>query len=269
MTLPFTTRLHVRHYEINARNELPMSALFRLFQETAMRVTRAAGFGVEWFTARQTVWVLHAMIVEHLRPIRYPDALDVSSWLSEAGKVRVYREYLAHHATTGELVARARAEWVHLNGATLAPARIPPEVIARMQPNGVRALPRLEPRVYPAPRTPITYRTQRRVQRYETDGLQHVNNAVYVDWLEEALADAVAPFTSPTRYVRVYRHAIEYVRPARAGDEVNITVRLVGAGHCASAWELHIQRGDELLVRDHVTALWTNAAGKLIRGRIE
>jgi acyl-CoA thioesterase FadM len=42
------------------------------------------------------------------------------------------------------------------------------------------------------------------------------------------------------------------------GDEVDIDVRLVGAGHCASAWELQIRRGDELLVRDHITALWVD-----------
>jgi acyl-CoA thioester hydrolase len=265
MTQPYTTRLRVRHYEMNARNELPMSALFRLFQETAMRVTRAAGFGVEWFVERQTVWVLRAMIVEHLCPIHYPNELDVSSWLSDASKVRVHREYLARDAATGEIVARGRAEWVHLNGKTMMPARIPAEIFARMQPNGVRAVPRLEPRAYPAPRAPIEYRTQRRVQRYETDGLQHVNNAVYVDWLEEALADAVAPFTSSERYLRVRRHDIEYVRAALPGDHVEIVLQCVGAGHCASAWEAHIHRGDELLVRDHITALWVDEAGKPIR----
>ena len=258
MVNPFTTRLRVRHYEMNARNELPTSALFRLFQETAMRVTRAAGFGVEWFAERRTVWVLRGMIVEHLRPIRYPDELDVTTWLSDAGKVRVHREYLARNAATDEIVARARADWVHLNGETLLPARIPPEILARMQPNGIRAVPRLEPRAYPAPRVPIEHHARRRVQRYEADGLQHVNNAVYVDWLEEALADAVAPHTSNARYLRVRRHDIEYIRAAVPGDEVDINVRLVGAGHCASAWELQIRRGDELLVRDHITALWAD-----------
>lgn len=269
MTHPFTTRLRVRHYEMNARNELPMSALFRLFQETAMRVTRAAGYGVEWFVERQTVWVLRAMTVEHLRAIRYPDELDVSSWLSDAGKVRVHREYLARDAATGTVVARGRGEWVHLDGATMFPARIPAEILARMQPNGVRAVPRLTPRAYAAPRAPSAYRTRRRVQRYETDGLQHVNNAVYIDWLEEALADTVAPFTSSACQLRVRRHDIEYVRAALPHDDIEIAVRQIGAGHCASAWEMTIQRGDELLVRDQITALWVDATGRPTRGEIQ
>lgn len=262
MNQPFTTRLPVRHYETNAQNELPMSALFRLFQETAMRVTRAAGFGVEWFAERRTVWVLRAMTVEHRRPIRYPDELEVSSWLSDAGKVRAQREYLARDATTQEIVARGCGEWVHLNGETLLPARIPAEILARMQPTGIRAVPRRAPRAYPAPRAPIEYRTARRVQRYEADGMQHVNNAVYVDWLEEALADALAPLTASARRFRVYRHDIEYIRAALPHDAVEITARQIGAGRCAHTWELTIQRGAELLVRDHITGFWVNAAAK-------
>jgi len=46
------------------------------------------------------------------------------------------------------------------------------------------------------------------------------------------------------------------------GDEVEIIARLVGAGHCASAWNLEIKRGEELFVRDHITALWMDGAGK-------
>ena len=47
---------------------------------------------------------------------------------------------------------------------------------------------------------------------------------------------------------------------------VEVGARLVGAGHCASAWRLEIKRGDEALVRDHVTALWVDDAGKPARG---
>jgi acyl-CoA thioesterase FadM len=268
MTHIFTTRLQVRHYELDARGELPNSALFRLFQETAMRVTRDAGFGVEWFMERHTVWFVHQMTVEHLRPIHYPDELDVTTWLSDAQKVRTHREYLARNAATDEIVARGRAYWVHLNGETLMPTRIPPEIIARFQPNGVHAVPRIEPRTYAlsANRARLEHRMRRRVQRYEADGMQHVNNAIYIDWLEEALADTTAHLTSPARRLGVHRHDIEYARSAMPGDEVEIVTRFVGTGNCASTWQLEIKRGDESLVRDHITALWQDAAGKPIRG---
>jgi len=40
---------------------------------------------------------------------------------------------------------------------------------------------------------------------------------------------------------------------------------LIGAGRTASAWSLHVMRGDELLVRDHATAFWRDANGKIMR----
>jgi acyl-CoA thioesterase FadM len=63
----------------------------------------------------------------------------------------------------------------------------------------------------------------------------------------------------------VYRHDIEYARSAVPGDEMEIIVRLIGAGKSASAWNLEIVRGEESLVQDHITALWVNDAGKPVR----
>jgi len=78
--------------------------------------------------------------------------------------------------------------------------------------------------------------------------MKHVNNAVYMDWLEEALADASAPLASPTQQLRVGAHDIEYVRSALPGDEVEIVVRLAGAGTQPAQWLLEIGRGGELLL---------------------
>ncbi len=260
MTNPFTTHFHVRHYEVNAFGELPNSAFLRLFQETAMRATQDAGFGVEWFDERRAVWVVHRLTLEHLRPVRYPSELAIATWLSEAQRVRVYREYLARDAATGAVVARGRAQWAHLRGDTLFPARIPAEILTRFAPNGIRAVTRLEPRAYPPPATPREFRAARRVQRYETDGLQHVNNAIYVDWVEEVLTEANAGAGALRLWVR--RHDLEYERAALPGDELDIVARLAGEGRCVSAWSVEIRRRDELLARDRITALWVDSAGR-------
>jgi acyl-CoA thioesterase FadM len=88
---------------------------------------------------------------------------------------------------------------------------------------------------------------------------------MYIDWLEEALADAIATRWNDARRLCVYRHDIEYARSAVPGDVVMIDVRLIGVGKTASAWNLEIKRGDELLVRDHITALWVDQTGKPVR----
>lgn len=263
MTHIFTAHFPIRQYEVNAYGELPNSTLQHLFQETATLATRDVGYEVRYAEERASIWVVYQITLEHRRPIRYPDELAITTWLSDAQKVRTHREYLARNAQTNEIVACGRAYWVHLDAKTLRPLRLPAELFERFAPNGQSALTHIAPRMYPAPSFDFPeFCTHRRVYRYEADEVRHVNNAFYVDWLEEALHDAVATRWNDARRLCVYRHDIEYVRSAVPGDEVMIKVRLVGVGKTASAWDLEIQRGDESLVRDRITALWVNGKGK-------
>lgn len=264
MTHLFTAHFRVRNYEINAQGELPNSTIQRLFQETAMQASADAGYGVEWYSKNKSVWVIHEMTLEHARPIRYLDELAITTWVSDIQRVRSHREYIARNAATGEIVARGRAFWAHLNRETLFPTRIPVDIFGFLAPNGERAVSHIKPRTFPPPQIPFAdYRTTRRVYRYEADEMKHVNNAMYLDWLEEALSEAVQ--SKDERRLWVYRHDIEYARSAMPGDEVTIIVRLVGAGQSASAWNLEIVRGQESLVQDHIIALWVNDSGNPVR----
>lgn len=264
MTHYYTARFTIRQYELNARAELSNAALARLFQETAMQGSADAGFGVEWYAAHRSIWVIHRLTLEHLRAIHYRDELAITTWVSDFRRVFSHREYLARDARTHEIVARGRANWLHLDPVTMRPTRIPQFVAERFAPTGERAVPRVEPRVYPLPAhiAPRENKMTRKVQRYEIDGMQHVNNAIYVDWFEETLAETMADLTIPAHQLCVRRHDIEYWHGALPGDEVTISARLLGAGHTASAWLLEVTRGEEILVRDHLTAFWRDANGK-------
>jgi len=272
MTHLFTAHFQIRQYELNSHGKLPNSTLQRLFQETATLATRDVGYEVRYHAERESIWIVHQITLEHLRSVRYPDELAITTWLSDTQKVRTHREYLARNVQTNEIVARGRAHWVHLDAKTLRPLRLPAELFEKFAPNGKSALVQIEPRAYPAPQIDLPeFRATRRVYRYEADEVKHVNNAMYIDWVEEALADAIMRPSTPLRSAQdarrlcVYRHDIEYMRSALPGDEVEIVVRLVGVGKTASAWNLEIKRGDELLVRDHMTALWVNEKGKPVR----
>ena len=268
MNHTFTARYTVRQYELNSRGELPNSTLQRLFQETATQASADAGYGNEWYATHRNVWVIFEMTLEHLAPIRYLDELSITTWVSDFQRVRSHREYLARNAKSGEIVARGRAYWAFLNRDTLFPARISPDIIAQFSPNGVRAVPHVDPRSYPAPRFELPdFRMTRRVYRYEADEMKHVNNAMYLDWLEEALLEAAQGLASPSQALRIRRHDITYARAAVPGDDVCIGVHLTGAGECAGAWSLEIKRGEELLVRDRITTQWIDASGLPVRWR--
>ena len=65
------------------------------------------------------------------------------------------------------------------------------------------------------------------------DELGHVNNAVWVQWIQQVAVahwDAVAPHAhKDTYYWVVVRHEIDYLRPAHAGDRVTARTWIGGA----------------------------------------
>ena len=87
----------------------------------------------------------------------------------------------------------------------------------------------------------------------------HVNNTVYLDWFDEALAtalrDAGLPLTPPggpgLRLVGA-EYQIDYLRSALPGDNLTINSQLTGSadGGMALVWSKEIQHDEgEVLVR--------------------
>ena len=80
---------------------------------------------------------------------------------------------------------------------------------------------------------PIVYRARWRVRSYEIDQNGHLNNAVYLNYaealtVEHAEAAGYGRAWSEARGGAwlIRRHQIEYLRPARLGDELDLTVRV-------------------------------------------
>lgn len=254
-----TAHFQIRHSELNAYEEVSNRVLAHLFQETAMDASTSAGYGLHWYDEHHTVWVIREMTLEHLRPVYYHDELDVTTWLASMQRVRARREYLARNAATGEVVARGSASWAYIDRRTLFPVRIPPDVLVGFEPSGIRVVPHAQPRVYPLPPgLPGERVTTRQVQHYEADAMQHVNNGIYLDWLEEPLVQ----MTSPSRRLCVRRHDVEYVRGALPGDQVTLVTRLAGAGRCVTVWAQELTRGADVVARNRLTAFWADLAGR-------
>jgi acyl-CoA thioester hydrolase len=160
------------------------------------------------------------------------------------------------------LLVRASADWVYVDRRTLWPARIPAEAIALLPANGRYAVP--PARLVPALPAAVQLREfvcRRRVQRHEVDGMAHVNNAMYVTWLEQAVIDALAewlPAEGDNGWPCWRRHQIEYLSAILPGDEVEIVTRLVGLGRARAAWHQEIRRAgcDQAAVKDRSVVLY-------------
>jgi acyl-CoA thioester hydrolase len=96
-----------------------------------------------------------------------------------------------------------------------------------------------------------------KVQQKDIDELNHVNNVVYVQWIQDV---AVLHWNSATsgimreKYIWVIvRHEIDYKKPAVLNEKLTIKTWILNAGTVLSDRMVQIYRGEELLVEAKTT----------------
>jgi acyl-CoA thioester hydrolase len=110
------------------------------------------------------------------------------------------------------------------------------------------------------------------VRTYECDSYGHVNNAVYLNYLEfaryEFLKDVHFDYPAMIRAgygVYVARVEIDYKKSARADDVLVIRSRPVKKGAVSGIIAQEINRGDELLVEAKVTWAFVDSRGMPVK----
>ncbi len=102
-----------------------------------------------------------------------------------------------------------------------------------------------------------------RVTSKDTDALGHVNNLVYLQWVQDiskAHWQEVAPQTVQDQWVWVvYRHEINYYRPAFAVDSLEISTWVEAMQGAKSKRTVQITRGETLLCESLTTWVMVDA----------
>jgi acyl-ACP thioesterase len=211
--------------------------LLRYAQDLAWFHSARRGFDRDWYRERGLTWLARAAEV----------ALDGSVLVGDelTGTTRVvgWRRVWARRRTefvgaAGTLVAWTHVDWVLLD-ASGAPTRIP---VAFQPVFGAPDAPFPLARVRLGEPPPAARTAQFAVRPQELDPMDHVNNAVYADWLDEQViaGGGLADVRAIPRLAR-----LEYARAAEAGSAVEaVTWRDMDGG-----WSCRIAdtSGSELL----------------------
>ena len=201
-TLPF----RVRFDEAGPDGLLRTSSLLRYAQDLASFHSAAQGFDRAWYAERGLAWLARAAVVTVLAPVVHGTALSGTTRV--VGERRVWARRRTEFVDGDErLVAWTHVDWVLLDGRG-APTRIPPEF------EGAFGTPKAD---FPLGRVALgsapgsAARLEFAVRPQELDPMDHVNNAVYADWLDEgvAVAGGVEAVRGIPRVVR-----LEYARSA-------------------------------------------------------
>lgn len=278
MTPRFTRQFRVRHYELDAFGHVNGVNLVRYMQEAAIEASTALGFSPDWYNQHGVGWVVRRLSVRYFAPALYGDEVKADTWLSGLRGVRSIREYdltlpppsppKMGGERGGQRVARGRAEWVYMNSHTGEPTRIPDAwanaFTLKDKPDDLGI--RLD---NPHPTENARRYTSRRcVEFHELDTVQHVNHAVYLQWIAEAFRDAIrtagyAPERTLQDGWRALQtgHEIQYFAAAVDQEYIEIVSWLSETAADGAAWTHEIYNADtrKLLARDYAQMSFVNA----------
>lgn len=268
ITPRFTRLFRVRHYELDAFGSVNEVNLIRYMQEAAIEASTALGFGMDWYNEHGVGWVVRRLSVRYEAPASYGDEVAVTTWLSGLRGVRSIREYDLTLSRDGNRIARGRAEWVYMDFQTGEPTRVPDawaeafSLKDKPEDLGIRLD---KPRPTEAAHR---YTSRRHVQFHELDAVQHVNHAVYLQWITEAFRDALrAAGHSSEQTLRdgwsVFQsgHEIQYFAAALDRENIEIVSWLCETAETGAAWthEIYNVETRKLLARDYARMTFLNA----------
>lgn len=223
----------VRFDEAGSDGLVRSSVLLRYAQDVAWLDSDRRGFDRSWYQERDLAWVVRAVEMEILAPIVLGQTVRIETRVIGQRKVWARRRADVR-SLDGTPVAWLHTDWVMVNGAGRL-VRVP-SIFAEMFRVPVATFDLA--RVVLPPSPPDAAQASVRVRPHEVDPMGHVNNAAYVDWLEETVPDAMARQT-PRRY------ELEYIASAEAGD-----VLTTQTWHGGEAWSHRLVRasdGQELI----------------------
>jgi len=201
----------VRFDEAGPDGNLRSGGYLRFAQDLAWIHSESAGFGREWYAERGLFWLVRGVELEILEALEFGSELVVSTQVIGFRRVIARRRSEMRRVGSERIVALALTDWVLLNDAG-RPVRPPdeiPEAFGTM--SDFTTL-----RVTPGAAPDDADRRNFVVRRSETDPMAHVNNAGYLDYLDEQyLAMYEAPIEAPLPLPRRYR--AEFVGSALPG----------------------------------------------------
>jgi acyl-CoA thioesterase FadM len=222
----FEADYRIRFDEAGPDGSLRTSGYMRYAQDLAWRHSEALSFGREWYAERALTWLVRAAELVIMADV--PMGTILTARTRVVGMRRVFaRRRGEFRLPDGGLAAWVHTDWVMIDGRG-ALTRIPPifgEMFGGDSMTGQVGRLALPPTPNDATRQRFT------VRPHELDPMDHVNNAVYLDWLEEAVLASGKDGSGPAALAARPRHyRLEYPMAAAAGAEIETSAWVDDSG---------------------------------------
>jgi YbgC/YbaW family acyl-CoA thioester hydrolase len=248
MAETFTRTFRVRWSDINAVGQVHLSEYFRYLIETAVDWGTTLGLSSAESEALGLVWVIRETEMNFFRPLYRDELFECSIWLVDWRLVRGTRCFEIRLKDGGALIAQAVQEVVVLDGKTLRPVAAPAYLMDKAKIENPPLFPHQKFPKFQTQRE-AAFEFKREVEWRDLDSQEHVNNANYLEFAEDAAAQALAAVGwSPAHFkaqglVVVNRRVhIQYQSPASWGEKLDVVAYLVDLKPASGTWYIVIER---------------------------
>ncbi len=211
MEATYSEKFTVCTWDVDYKNRLTMAAVFNYFQEVAGEHATRLGVGKDLLQQKNLAWVLSRMSVVLFRRPSWREKIVVETWPRGTNKLFAVRDY----AITDEMgapVAQARSGWLLIDVEKMRPLR--PQVVTEGLPTN-QEKPALEdglPTLGDGKALELV--ETRRALYSDIDYNGHVNNARYVQWIQDIFS------LDLWQDVERLRFDINYISEVKPGERI-------------------------------------------------
>jgi acyl-CoA thioester hydrolase len=272
----FQQSFQVRHYECDAYGHLNNANYLRYMQEAAFNASANVGYDFARYRELGSHWLVRYSDIEYLYPLQYGDQIIVDTWVEDFHRVRSIRAYKFRVDGVDKVAAKAYTDWVYLDSKTLRPISIPDRMIRAFSSDG--RIDHTSPRRnFHLPTTPSegVHYSHRSVEWRDLDAEGHVNNAVFLSYIEESGVQVAGVYGWSLERLKgedigilARRHQIDYRLPAFLGDELKVGTWISEMGRSTAIRNYVIIRPEDERVLARVSSkyVWINLdSGKPVR----
>ena len=173
-------------YDAGRDRAIGLRPLMCGFQDVVAEHSDRAGHGIDWLWGQKKAWVMHRM---HIRIHQMPvmgEALKFFTWHKGEKGFKAFRDYEVWCGMRKRI--SATSAWLFMDLARARLLKVPKETGQWYPVEGKNAIDADIDSFRPVPKAPCEPGEAMAVRSSDVDPLGHVNNAVYLDYLETAVA---------------------------------------------------------------------------------
>ena len=205
--------------EVDTKNEVFLSHLWNLMQETAWHHATHLKVGYSDLAEQKYFWVLSRLFIQMDEYPGWGEKIKVKTWLTGMGRLFALRHFSIANSK-GDILGNAKSAWLVLDLKSRRPQRIEP--VFKHLLHLFDDLPSAEePEKLPAPVRSKMEKSYK-VRYGDIDMHHHVNNTKYIEWILDSY-----PFEMHWKF-HVHTFEINFLAESSHEDEISIHTEPLG-----------------------------------------